>query len=81
MSNRESIYKGVMAFKLENTKYVIGHIRHNDELLDRCRNAGKNKLEKECFDYAKEHNDEFGDRLSLELYDVYWDKVWSGIKA
>lgn len=77
---RESIYKGVLAFKLENTKYVIKHIKHNEELHDNCIKAGQDGLEDYCFEYARKHNDEFGNRLTLELYDVFWDKVWYGIK-
>lgn len=80
MSSRESIYKGVLAFKLENTKYIIRHIKNNDELLDKCRSIGKDKLEQFCFEYARKHNDEFGNRFILELYDVFWEKVWYGIK-
>lgn len=78
--SRESIYSGVLAFRLENTKYVISYINNNERLLERCLNAGKSGIEKECFDYAYEHNEEFGNRLVLELYDVFWDKVWNGIR-
>ena len=80
MSNKDSIYKGVLAFRIENTKYVIRYINGNDELLAGCRKAGKNGIEQYCFDYARKHNDEFGNRLILELYDVFWEKVWYGIR-
>lgn len=80
MSNRDSIYKGVLAFKLENTKYAIKYINNNDELLERCRKAGKEGIVEECFQWAMEHNDEFGNRFILELYDVFWEKVWYGIR-
>jgi len=80
MSQRESIYKGVLAFKLENTKYVIRYIKSKDELLAAARAAGKNGIEQWAFEYARQHNDEFGNRLSLELYDVFWEKVWYGIR-
>ena len=80
MSQRESIYKGVLAFKLENTKYVIRYIKQNDELLAKCRAAGKDGIEEVCFDYARKHNEEFGNRFILELYDVFWEKVWYGIR-
>lgn len=78
--SRESIYKGVLAFKLENTKYIIKYIKSKDELLAQARQAGKKGIEQWAFDYAKAHNDEFGNRLSLELYDVFWEKVWYGIR-
>jgi len=77
----ESIYKGVLAFKLENTKYIIRYVKGNEELLDKLRRAGKDGIEEECFKYAREHNDEFGNRFILELYDVFWEKVWCGIRA
>lgn len=79
MSNRESIYKGVLAFKLENTKYVVSFIRANDTLLDKCRAAGRGGVEQVCFNYAKDHHEQFGNRLIIELYDVFWGKVWDGI--
>ena len=78
---RESIYKGIMAFKLENTKYVIKYIKSNDERLAEARQAGKQGIEEWAFGYARKHNDEFGNRLILELYDVFWDKVWHGIRT
>ena len=78
---RESIYRGVLAFKLENTKYVIRHVKGNDELLSRLREAGKDGIKEEAFKWASEHNEEFGNRLALELYDVFWDKVWYAIKT
>ena len=81
MSNRESIYKGVLAFKLENTKYVIRYVKNNEELLSRLRNAGKSGIEAEAFKWAEEHNNEFGNRFETELYDVFWDKVWYAIKT
>lgn len=82
MSSRESIYKGVLAFKLENTKYVIKYARRNGngELLARLRNAGKSGIKDEAFKWANEHNEEFGNRLIIELHDVFWDKVWYGIR-
>lgn len=80
MSSRESIYKGVLAFKLENTKYVIKYVKNNEELLSRLRKAGKSGIEEEAFQWARENNDEFGNRLILELYDVFWEKVWYGIR-
>lgn len=79
--SRESIYKGVLAFRIENTKYVIMFIKHNEELLERCRQAGKDGIEQACFDYARKHNDEFGNRFILELYDVFWEKVWYAIRT
>lgn len=79
--SRESIYKGVLAFKLENTKYAIMYIKHNEDLLARCIQASKDGIEEECFNYAREHNDEFGNRFILELYDVFWDKVWYAIRT
>ena len=78
--SRESIYKGVLAFKLENTKYVIKYVKNNEELLSRLRKAGKSGIEEEAFQWARENNDEFGNRLILELYDVFWEKVWYGIR-
>lgn len=80
MSNKESIYKGIIRFKLENTNYVIKYIKSKPELLADCRVAGKKGLMTYCFQYARKHNDEFGNRLSLELYDVFWDRVWYWIK-
>ena len=80
MSYNDSIYKGVLAFRIENTKYVTRYINNNDELLARCRNAGKDGIEEECCQWAREHNDEFGNRFILELYDVFWEEVWYGIK-
>ena len=77
---KESIYKGVLAFKLENSKYVVNYIKHHDDLLARCKRAGKDGIEEECFQWAREHNDEFGNRFILELYDVFWEKVWYAIK-
>jgi hypothetical protein len=79
--SRESIYKGVLAFKLENTKYVIRYIKSNDELLERMQRQGKDTIQDEAFKWAKENNEEFGNRLSLELYDVFWEKVYYGIRA
>lgn len=85
MSNRESIYKGVLRIKLENTKYVIAYAKKTDELLARLRRAGKNGIQEEAMKWATEHGDEFGDshnsRLTIELYDVFWDKVWYAIKT
>ncbi len=78
--SRESIYKGILAFKLENTKYVIRYVKGNDELLARLQRAGKDGIEEEAFKWAREHGDEFGNRLILELYDVFWEKVWYGIR-
>lgn len=80
MSSRESIYKGVLAFKLENTKYVIKYVKNNEELLSRLRKAGKDGIEAASFQWAEEHNNEFGSRFETELYDVFWDKVWYGIR-
>ena len=79
--SRESIYKGILAFKLENTKYVIRYVKGNDELLARLQQAGKDGIEEEAFKWAREHGDEFGNRLILELYDVFWEKVWYGIRT
>lgn len=79
--SRESIYKGVLAFKLENTKYVIRYTKSNDELLARLRKAGKSGIEAEAFQWAEEHNNEFGTRFETELYDVFWEKVWYAIRA
>lgn len=81
MSNKDSIYKGVLAFRIENTKYVIKYINNNDELLARCRAAGKAGIEAECFKWASEHHNEFGNRFETELYDVFWEKAWYGIRA
>lgn len=81
MSNRESIYKGVLAFKLENTKYVIKYIKNDEDRLAAARAAGKSGLKEWAFEYARQHNEEFGNRLILELYDVFWDKVWYAIKT
>lgn len=78
--SRESIYKGVLAFKLENTKYIVRHIKGNEQLLAEAREAGKAGIEEWAFDYATRHNDEFGNRLLTELYDVFWEKVWYGIR-
>lgn len=82
MSNRESIYKGIMRFRLENTKYIIKYVKRssNDVLLDRLRNAGKDGIKDEAFKWANEHNDEFGNRFVIELHDVFWDKVWYNIR-
>lgn len=84
MSNRESIYKGILRIKLENTKYVIAYAKKTPELLNRLRGAGKDGVQEEAFTWAREHNDEFGhpssSRLTTELYDVFWDKVWYGIR-
>jgi hypothetical protein len=79
MVSRESIYKGVQAFKLENTKYVIRYAKGNEELLKRLLNAGKSGIEAEAFKWSEEHNNEFGNRFETELYDVYWDNVWYNI--
>lgn len=79
--SRESIYKGVLAFKLENTKYIIRYVKSNDELLAYLRAAGKKGIEKAAFDWAEAHNNEFGNRFETELYDVFWEKVWYGIRA
>lgn len=81
MSNKDSIYKGVLAFRIENTKYVIKYIKNNDELLARMRLAGKAGIEAEAFKWAEEHNNEFGNRFETELYDVFWEKVWYGIRS
>lgn len=81
MSKRESIYKGILAFRIENTKYVIKYIKNNEELLSRLRKAGKAGIEEEAFRWAEEHNNEFGNRFETELYDVFWDKVWYAIKT
>ncbi len=81
MSHRDSIYKGVLAFRLENTKYVVKYINHTEELQARARQAGKKGIEAECFKWAEEHNNEFGNRFETELYDVFWEKVWYGIRA
>ena len=81
MSNRESIYKGILRFKLENTNYVIKYIKSKDELLAEARAAGKDGIRDWAFKYAEQHNEEFGNRLILELYDVFWDKVWYAIKT
>ena len=78
--SRELIYKGVLAFKLENTKYVIRYVKGNEELLARLRKAGKKGIEAEAFKWAEEHNNEFGNRFETELYDVFWEKVWYGIR-
>ena len=77
---KDSIYKGVLAFRIENTKYVIKYIKNNDELLARCRAAGKAGIEAEAFKWAEEHNNEFGNRFETEFYDVFWEKVWYGIR-
>lgn len=79
--SRESIYKGVLAFKLENTKYVIQYTKTNDELLKRLISAGKNGIEAEAFKWAEEHDNELGNRFETELYDVFWEKVWYGIRT
>lgn len=79
--SRESIYKGVLAFKLENTKYIIKYVKTNDELREKLINAGKSGIEKAAFDWAEAHNNEFGNRFETELYDVFWEKVWYGIRA
>jgi len=79
--SRESIYKGVLAFKLENTKYVIRYVKTQEELLKRLRKAGKAGIEAEAFKWAGEHNNEFGNRFETELYDVFWEKVHYGIRA
>lgn len=79
-NNRESIYKGILAFKLENTKYIIRYIKSKDELLAAARAAGKNGLQDWAFDYAERHNNEFGNRFETELYDVFWEKVWYAIR-
>lgn len=76
----KSIYEGVMEFTEENTLYVIDYIKQHKELLKKCIGAGKKGIEEECFSYARKHNDEFGDRFILELYDVSWRRVWSAIK-
>jgi hypothetical protein len=71
----------VLAFKLVNSKYVIRYVKGNDELLARLRNAGKSGIEAGAFQWAEEHNNEFGTRFETELYDVFWEKVWYGIRA
>lgn len=76
----KSIYEGVMEFTEENTLYVIDYIKQHKELLGKCIEAGKKGIEEACFEYARKHNDEFGDRFILELYDVSWRRVWSAIK-
>lgn len=77
---RESIYKGIQRFKLENTQYVIKFIKNDPELLRECRAVGMDGLEEYCFNYAYRHGEEFGNRLVTELYDVFWRNVWYGIK-
>jgi len=79
--SRESIYKGVLAFKLENTKYIIKYVKTNDELRQKLDMAGKAGIEAEAFRWAEAHNNEFGNRFETELYDVFWEKVWYGIRA
>jgi hypothetical protein len=79
--SRESIYKGVLAFKLENTKYIIKYVKTNDELREKLINAGKSGIEQAAFDWAEAHNNEFGNRFETELYDVFWEKVWYGIRT
>lgn len=79
--SRESIYKGVLAFKLENTKYIIKYVKTNDELREKLVSAGKAGIEKAAFAWAEAHNNEFGNRFETELYDVFWEKVWYGIRA
>lgn len=79
--SRESIYKGVLAFKLENTKYIIKYVKTNDELREKLEQAGKAGIEKAAFDWAEAHNNEFGNRFETELYDVFWEKVWYGIRT
>lgn len=76
----DEIYKGVLAFKLENTKYIIRYVKGNEELLARLREAGKAGIQDEAFQWAEEHNNEFGNRFETELYDVFWEKVWYGIR-
>ena len=80
MSQRESIYQGVQKFMLENTEYVVQYIKSKPELRQGCIEAGKKGLMDYCFRYATKHNDEFGNRLSIELYDVFWNRVWYAIK-
>lgn len=77
----ESIYKGVLAFKLENTKYVIKYIKNNPVLLRRMQGTPKDEIQTEAFRWASEHGNEFGNRFETELYDVFWEKVWYGIRA
>jgi hypothetical protein len=71
-----------MRFKLENTNYVIKYAKKigNEELLERLQNAGKSGIKDEAWKWAEEHNEEFGNRLIIELHDVFWDKVWYGIR-
>ena len=72
-----------MRFKLENTNYVIKYINRigNEDLKKRLQEAGKSGIKDEAWEYAKEHNEEFGNRLIIELHDVFWDKVWYAIKT
>ena len=77
---RESIYKGVLAFRLENTKYIVRYINNRPQLKDRLLRAGKHGIEEEAFKYASEHGNEFGNRFETELYDVLWDNVWYSLK-
>lgn len=79
MHSNEGIYKGVLAFRLENTKYAVKFIERNEALLNRMLKAGKDKIENEAFKWAREHGNEFGNRFETELYDVFWDKVWQKI--
>lgn len=80
MKSKDSIYNGVMAFRLENTKYVIRYTKKHEELLARLLKAGKDGIQEEAFKWARQHNEEFGNRFILELYDVFWNKVWYSIQ-
>lgn len=78
---RESIYKGVMRIKMENTKYVVKYILKTDGLNQRCKRAeNKEELFRMCWTWAEENNDEFGNRFISELYDVFWNTTFYGIK-
>lgn len=80
MKNKESIYKGILAFKLENTKYVIKYIKNNELLLRRLQSTTKDEIQTEAFRWAEQHGNNFGNRFETELYDVFWDKVWYAIR-
>lgn len=78
---RESIYMGVVGFRKENTQYVIKFINSNKKLAEQCKNQTAERIKSYCVQWALENDSMFGNRLIVELEDVYWKPVENFMKT
>lgn len=70
------------SYRQEVTLQVIKTINRSSELYkdvkfgkQGARKHNVDTIKKTCIDYAKAHNDEFGDLLRTELEEVDWNMV------